>query len=406
MTARSVALGDVAQFVRGVTFKPEDVTTDDGGDAIACMRTSNVQRNLDTSDVWRIPRAMVKRPDQMLQTGDILVSSANSWNLVGKCCWVPELPGPTTFGGFVSVLRVDQTELDPRYAYWWFSSPHMQQVVRSLGRRTTSISNLDLARCLRVNLSIPPLEEQRRIVRILDQADQLRLMRQASSDVADSLRLALFDDTFGGSHQTPVTVGDRLEPHPRGWRWELLGDVAQLATGHTPDRKKPEYWSGDVPWITLTDIRALDGRTAKNTSEAITEEGLANSSAVKLPPQTVCFSRTASLGFVTITGRAMATSQDFVNWVCSERLSPTYLMHALIRSRERLRGLSTGSTHKTIYFPTVQRFRVLVPPLAEQERFTSRIRAADVLRDRTSDHLRELNSLFASLQHRAFTGEL
>lgn len=406
MSVRDVAFGDVAGFIRGVTFKPEDVTTEDGGDTVACMRTSNVQMNLDTSDVWRIPRALVKRSDQFLRTGDILVSSANSWNLVGKCCWVPELPGPATFGGFVSVLRADQTELDPRYAYWWFSTPRTQQLVRSLGRRTTSISNLDLARCLRVTISLPPLEEQRRIVRVLDRADRLRSARRTSFDATDALRAALFDDAFGGSHQAPVTVGDRLASHPRGWRWELLADVAELATGHTPDRKKPEYWSGDVSWITLTDIRSLDGRTAEDTSESITQAGLANSSAVKLPPQTVCFSRTASVGFVTITGRAMATSQDFVNWICSERLSPTYLMHALIRSRERLRGLSTGSTHKTIYFPTVQRFRVLVPPLAEQERFTSRIRTAEIMRDRARDHLAELDSLFASLQHRAFIGVL
>ena len=406
MSWRNVELGAVAAFVRGVTFKPGDVTTSDSGDTVACMRTSNVQEALDTTDVWRIPRALVKRSDQYLRRGDILVSSANSWNLVGKCCWVPNLPGPATFGGFVSVLRADPAELDPRYAYWWLSSPRTQQVVRSFGRKTTSISNLDLARCLRLNISLPRLDEQRRIARVLDVADRLRSARRASLGAADALRTALFNSQFGGSRQAPVTIGDRLRDHPRGWRWELLGEVAELATGHTPDRKNPDYWHGDVPWITLTDIRSLDGRAAERTSESITEAGLANSSAVKLPPRTVCFSRTASLGFVTITGTAMATSQDFVNWICGQRLDPTYLMHALIRSRDRLRGLSTGSTHKTIYFPTVQRFRVLVPPLDEQKRFASRVAVADATRDRARDHLAELDALFASVQQGAFSGAL
>jgi type I restriction enzyme S subunit len=70
----------------------------------------------------------------------------------------------------------------------------------------------------------------------------------------------------------------------------------------------------------------------------------------------------------------MCTSQDFVNWVCGPDLLPEYLMHALIFSRSRLRGLSTGSTHKTIYFSTVEQFKVLVPPFAIQELFCEKVR--------------------------------
>jgi len=68
----------------------------------------------------------------------------------------------------------------------------------------------------------------------------------------------------------------------------------------------------------------------------------------------VCFSRTASVGFVTVMGREMCTSQDFVNWVCGDELDPIYVMCAFMRAREHLRSLASGSTHKTIYFPTVE----------------------------------------------------
>ncbi len=295
----------------------------------------------------------------------------------------------------VKILK-PSNHFDPRFLYWFLASRDIPSAGYSRHFKFLKEARVPL----------PPLDEQRRIVRMLDRADQLRSARRASLGAVSELRIALFDDAFGGSHQAPVTVGERLATHPRGWHWELLGDVAELATGHTPDRKKPEYWNGDVPWITLTDIRALDGRTAEYTSESITEAGLANSSAVKLPSRTVCFSRTASLGFVTIIGRPMATSQDFVNWICGDRLNPTYLMYALIRSRARLRGLSTGSTHKTIYFPTVQRFRVLVPPLVEQERFAARVAVAEAVCDRAAEHLAELDRLFVSVQHRAFIGAL
>src|SRR6266513_211900 len=105
-------------------------------------------------------------------------------------------------------------------------------------------------------------------------------------------------------------------------------------------------------------------------------------------------------------GREMSTSQDFVNWVCGPRLEPVYLMHALLNSRERLRSLSTGSTHKTIYFSTVEQFRVLVPPLPLQRQFVERVSALESLKKQHHASLNDMNSLFASLQHRAFRGEL
>lgn len=80
MTASAVVeLGDVAAFVRGITFKPDDVVPVGTPGSAACMRTKNVQAELDLSDVWGIPESFVKRDDQCLNPGDILVSSANSW---------------------------------------------------------------------------------------------------------------------------------------------------------------------------------------------------------------------------------------------------------------------------------------------------------------------------------------
>ena len=148
-------LGDVASFFRGITFTPGDVVPVGSPGSVACMRTKNVQSNLDLSDVWGILESFVKRADQYLLTGDLLVSSANSWNLVGKCCRVPQLQWPATFGGFISVLRSDPSQIEARYLYHWFSSPRIQATVRSFGQQTTNISNLNLDRCLRLGLPVP-----------------------------------------------------------------------------------------------------------------------------------------------------------------------------------------------------------------------------------------------------------
>jgi len=123
----------------------------------------------------------------------------------------------------------------------------------------------------------------------------------------------------------------------------------------------------------LPDIRALDGRYAFETLERTNPEGIAHSAARVLPAGTVVLSRTASVGFVTIMGRPMATSQDFVNWVCGPDLDPDFLMHLFIRSRERFRSLSAGAVHQTVYFPTVMALRVCVPSIDEQRRIAARL---------------------------------
>lgn len=112
---------------------------------------------------------------------------------------------------------------------------------------------------------------------------------------------------------TLLSAGRPGDEAPAGWRWLRLTDLARLETGHTPSRSHPEWWGGPIPWISLADVRELDGKVAQDTIEHTNEEGIANSSARPLPEGTVVLSRTASVGFVTIMGRPMATSQDFVN---------------------------------------------------------------------------------------------
>lgn len=159
------------------------------------------------------------------------------------------------------------------------------------------------------------------------------------------------------------------------WQWQKLLDLSRLESGHTPSRRRPEWWGGDVPWLALTDIRKLHGKHVYETIERTNDAGLANSSARLLPVRTVCLSRTASVGFVTILGRPMATSQDFANWICNpEKLDPEFLMYAFMASQDYLRELGSGAVHKTIYMPTIESFRVCAPEIGEQRRIARTLR--------------------------------
>ena len=133
-----------------------------------------------------------------------------------------------------------------------------------------------------------------------------------------------------------ISIGEAKMPTVEGWEWMPLTEVARLETGHTPSRKKPEYWEGDIPWIGIKDARHNHGKVISETFQTVSQLGLDNSASRLLPAKTVCLSRTASVGYVVVMGKPMATSQDFVNWVCSDAIDPEFLMYLFIAENESL----------------------------------------------------------------------
>lgn len=180
--------------------------------------------------------------------------------------------------------------------------------------------------------------------------------------------------TLGRVLPTP----DRVPPEWGLWR---LTDVARLESGHTPSRRRPEYWKGDIPWISLHDSNALDGPEISTTAQTIGPLGLANSSARLLPPGTVVFSRTATVGKATTMGREMATSQDFANYVCGPAVHNQYLVHLFRHMEPEWDRLKAGSTHNSIYMPVFRELEVLLPSVPEQHLIAAALGDVDALLD-------------------------
>jgi type I restriction enzyme, S subunit len=174
----------------------------------------------------------------------------------------------------------------------------------------------------------------------------------------------------GRVHPTP-------ESEPKGWTLRRLCDVAKLESGHTPSRKRPDYWDGDIPWLSLHDSKEIEGKEIFQTQHTVSKLGLDNSSARLLPKGTVALSRTATIGKVAILGREMATSQDFACYICGPDLFNHYLAHLLRGMETEWDRLMAGSTHNTIYMPLCESMQVLVPPLPEQQAIAAALSDAD-----------------------------
>jgi type I restriction enzyme S subunit len=205
-----------------------------------------------------------------------------------------------------------------------------------------------------------------------------------------------------------VNMSNRLLPLT--WAWVPLSRVSRQETGHTPSRSHPEYWDGTIPWLSIPDANHCHGGEIKDTSQHITELGIQNSSARILPKETVCLSRTASVGYVVKMGQDMATSQDFVTWTCTGALDPDYLLFALLSEGDDIVRFGKGSTHKTIYFPEVRAFHISLAPFDEQKEIVRRIQSAFAWIDRIAAEQTNAAKLLGKLDQavlaKAFRGEL
>ncbi len=397
----SVPLRSVGRFVRGITFKPDDVINTSDTTAVFCMRTKNVQADLDLSDVWGIPSAFVKREEQFLQPGDILVSSANSWNLIGKCCWIPSFERRATFGGFVSVLRADPEQVEPRYLYRWFASDPVQAKLRSFGRQTTNISNLDLERCLAMQLPLPPLSEQRRIAAILDQADALRAKRRAALAQLDEMARAIFVDMFG----EPIA-------NPKAWPVSSLSSLSyRIQIGPFGSQLHEEdYIAGGVPLINPTHLKA--GKIRPDWSLTVPSEKYKQLSQYHLAKGDLIMGRRGEMG------RCAVVSSAEHGWLCGTgslfvrphiaKLNLYYLDHLISSSSMRgfLQNVAQGVTMANLNKDIVGSLPIPLPPKELQDKFANSLAEVEILRANIDREVLILDTLFASLQHRAFRGEL
>ncbi|QDU73762.1 EcoKI restriction-modification system protein HsdS [Bremerella volcania] len=158
---------------------------------------------------------------------------------------------------------------------------------------------------------------------------------------------------------------------PDGWKISLLDDLAKRGTGHTPDKRFPEYYGGGIKWVSLKDSDKLDRRWISDTEDEISEAGIANSSAVLHPPGVVIVSRDAGVGKSAITTEPMAVSQHFVVWNCGPHLDNTFLYYWLQLTKKEFERVAVGSTIKTIGLPYFRKLDILQPPIPEQQKIAA-----------------------------------
>ncbi len=295
-----------------------------------------------------------------------------------EACW----PIDTTY-------YIDETATDADLTWLTYR-------LRGLGltelNRAAAIPGLNREDAYRRPLLLPPLDEQRRIAAILDHVDSLRAKRRQVLAHLDALPQAIFRATFG----------DPLSAHGNRVR---IGDVATVVTGNSPPRSRPELFGGRLEWIKSDN---LGGLVASSATETLSDlgRGLARTAPAGSVLVTCIAGSPQSIGKASLTDREVAFNQQINAVLPCDGLEPHFLLAQLHTAPELIRRKSTGGMKGLVNKSAFQSIEVLAPPVSSQRRFSARLAGIARYRSHIESAALHQDELFASLQSRAFGGEL
>ncbi len=393
-----VALADVAEVRLGRQRSPKD---HEGPNMRPYVRAANVGwGGLKLDDVKTMNFTDAEMRIYGLEPGDLLLNEASgSPREVGKpAIWAGEIE-KCAFQN--TLIRVRPRSAEPRYLLHYF----MQQAATGAfanKSRGVGIHHLGREALAAWRVPLPPIEQQLRIAAVLDQADDVRAKRRASLDLLASLAESIFLDMFGD----PLL-------NPRAWpETDRLGEIAEVASGITKGRPT-ESATRPVPYLAVANVqdghlRLEDIKSIEATETEIARYRLAPGDLVlteggdpdKLGRGTVWSGELDECIHQNHIFRVRVTDPDFLPLFVSELISSERGKRYFLRSAKQTTGIASINATQLRSFP------LLRPPVDLQEKF---VRALDGRSAGLSDIERsaaELDTLFASLQHRAFSGAL
>lgn len=246
-----------------------------------------------------------------------------------------------------------------------------------------------------LKIPLPPLEDQKRIVKILDQADSLRQKRKQAIALLDEYVKSVFLEMFGD----PVS-------NPKGWKKVSLGQLGKLDRGvskHRP-RNAPELLGGDHPLIQTGDVSKCDFYINKYHS-SYSNIGLRQSK--KWPKGTLCITIAANIAKTGILGFEACFPDSVVGFIPDDDKTNNEFIHYWFSFFQKiLEESAPESAQKNINLKILRELKVALPPFELQADFCRSLRKIEFIKERMLQQSQELDTQFQALMQKAFKGEL
>jgi type I restriction enzyme, S subunit len=396
-----VELGEIADAVRGITFPSGEGSTRKFENSIACLTTSGVQNEVNWKSRRFVPAHRLSNQKQILQKDDLLVSTANSKELVGKSCLVNEPPYECTFGAFVTVIR-PKAQVEPSLLAYWMRTSEILRWCFYASSNTTNISNLRVSELLTLRLPLPQPEEQKHIAAILEKADRLRRTRRYAQQLSDTFLQSVFFELFGD-----------LSENSRNFPLINLCEGLRLIGGYAFESR--DFCKTGIPLIRI-------GNANKGTMDLSNLVYLPKSFKSKLSkflvrPKDLVITLTGTVGKDDY-GNICIVSNKFNEWFLNQRVakieiindlfSKEFILHGLRQSKIKSRILNKdrGIRQANISNSDILDLALPLPPKHLKDKFSRIAQRFEHLRAQQREATRQAEHLFQTLLHRAFRGEL
>ncbi len=246
-------------------------------------------------------------------------------------------------------------------------------------------------------LPLPPLPEQRRIAAILGTWDSAIAKVQQLLAAQQERKRGLMQELLSGKSRFKGFDGE--------WQEVRLGELGEISNGGTPDTTIDEYWNGDIPWFTPTEITALAGKVMiRESVRNLTKQGLANCTGSLLPAGAVIVCTRATVGIAAILDVPGTTNQGFKNIVPNDRVSSKFLYYQIMAHAHALQRLACGSTFPEVSMKDFRNLKIPVPAPAEQDLITSVFDAIDKSIEQVQNYLTHITTQKRGLMQQLLTG--
>lgn len=281
------------------------------------------------------------------------------------------------------------------FEYLFYYLKNHEREISKLGTGST-FKAITQTHINRIKLPIPEsYDDQIRIATVLTRAERLIAKRKESIKALDELLKSTFLEMFGDPSKAKPT--DNVK---------TIEDVCQFKGGGTPSKAKPEYFTGNIPWVSPKDMKSL----YINTSiDKITQDAIENSSASLIPKGSVLMVvRSGILKNklpVAINTVDVTINQDMKAFTSKKVLAP-YLLYFFISNERYMLKKVRATTADNFNFDDIRKMNINIPPLPLQNQFAAIVEKVESIKAKQTQTLAELENLYASLSQRAFKGEL
>ncbi len=336
----------------------------------------------------------VKKGYTYFERGDVLVAKITPCFENGKAASTEMIQNKLGFGSTEFHVLRPSKDLNPKYVFYLIWSERFRKIgekgmTGSAGQKRVPA---DLLR--RLEIPLPPLDEQKRIAAILDKAVALRAKRRQAIALLDSLTQSIFLEMFGD----PVS-------NPRGWELSKLGVIGSLDRGvskHRP-RNDPRLLNGSHPLIQTGDV-SNSGGYIRTYNYTYSDLGLSQSKM--WPTGTLCITIAANIASTGILTFPACFPDSVVGFKSSKLGMSQYVRVWMSFLKHTLERIAPAVAQKNINLAILRDLDIPLPSDEALQRFNLAMERLASEQERLTLSSKYSDTLFASLQHRAFTGQL